>query len=140
MARRVHRWAQRRRLRHVPPFPPCARPPSLTRPATGVVSWDDPTTAGIKAAAASLARAAPALAQRMRSPDAAYTHVVTPARASLVLGANLNYAAASASLADVLGAGAGSVTQVFDGGARVVDGVLLFDNVQSGAWVVKASA
>jgi hypothetical protein len=93
----------------------------------------------------------------MLSPNATYTHVVTPDRLdfglwadaaageTLVLGANLNYGPANVSLAAVLNGSAaaadvGSAQMVFDGGAQVQAGSVVFGSVQSGAWVVKTQA
>ncbi|KAI0031802.1 hypothetical protein K488DRAFT_71145 [Vararia minispora EC-137] len=121
--------------------------------ALGVVSWNDPTPADIKASASTLARAAPVLAQHILSPSSTFAHVVTADRldigvwvssnskTALLLGANLNYGSASVSLADVLATAGlapalGGVSTVFDGGAYIEGGAIAFGSVQSGAWVV----
>ncbi|KAI0031806.1 hypothetical protein K488DRAFT_51309 [Vararia minispora EC-137] len=127
---------------------------ALNAGATGVVSWADPTTPSIKSAAATLARSAPALAQRMFSPTAARAQRTTAGGIDvglwndsstgevLLIAANLNYASANVSLDELFGAPGSSarvenVSMVMDGGARVVGNDVSFDSVESGAWIMR---
>ncbi|KAI0311942.1 hypothetical protein OF83DRAFT_1219600 [Amylostereum chailletii] len=117
--------------------------------ALGVVSWNDPTTADIKAASSKLAQAVPALTPFILSPASTFQHVITAdrldlgvwsnGREHLVLASNLNYENRSVSLQDVFGdAKVGEARVVLDAGASVGDGVIRFGSVQSGAWVFAA--
>ncbi|KAI0263205.1 hypothetical protein BC834DRAFT_971486 [Gloeopeniophorella convolvens] len=125
--------------------------------ARGSVSWNDPTTPDIKAAASSFARALPVLtpfvlSSPLSSSPVHFTHVITPGRLdigvwagadgrTLVMGSNLNYFAASIPISEVFAAAnlkvpAHSDAQiVLDGGAKVVHSQIQFDSVQSGAWI-----
>ena len=121
----------------------------MTIGAFGVVSWNDPTTADIKASSSSLAKALPAMVPDfILSPKSTYTHVIRDDRldlgvwtradtsSALVLAANLNYFNASVPLDAVFGnATVASSKMVFDGGASVDEESITFGSVASGAWV-----
>lgn len=125
--------------------------------ARGSVSWSDPTPPSIKASASAFARALPeltpfVLSSPLSQPPVDFTHVITSNRLdigvwasadgrTLVMASNLNYFAASVSLHEVFAAanfqGAALVNHcvVLDGGARIVGSQIVFDSVQSGAWI-----
>lgn len=123
--------------------------------ARGIVSWNDPTTDDIRAAASLLALALPRMTPFMfPSPTSAssgvdpnFQHVVTEDRVDLgvwavgarrlVLAANLEYAGRSAGVHEVLGSGvdAGKVETLFEAGAGVSGGEIAFGSVASGAWI-----
>ncbi|KAJ7125148.1 hypothetical protein C8R44DRAFT_132693 [Mycena epipterygia] len=114
----------------------------------GVVSWDDPTTADIKASASSLALALVNMKSFILSPAATVRQVTsqsidvglwTVGGQTLVLATNIEYKDVSLSLAELhLMGGVGKVKQVFNSGASVSsDGrTLLFGSVGSGGFIV----
>ncbi|KAJ7198589.1 hypothetical protein GGX14DRAFT_469929 [Mycena pura] len=116
----------------------------------GVVSWDDPTTADIKASASSLAHAlAGSMNAFILSPAASIRQITLPngvdvglwtvGSATLVVATNINNQAMSLSLAQLqLAGGPGTVKQVFNSGSSVSsDGrTLHFDKIGSGAFIV----
>ncbi|KAJ7270039.1 hypothetical protein B0H12DRAFT_1094145 [Mycena haematopus] len=112
----------------------------------GVTSWDDPTTADIKASASSLALALKNMKAFILSPTATIRQVTFPngidvglwtvAGQTLVLATNINYENLSISLAQLHLSG--TVHQVFDSGASVSSDsrTLHFGSVGSGAFIV----
>ncbi|KAI0063004.1 hypothetical protein BV25DRAFT_1915735 [Artomyces pyxidatus] len=122
---------------------------SLNAGALGSISWNDPTTDDIKAAASALSFALPSLtpfilSSPLASPPVQFRHVVTSDRLdfgvwtkgaeSLVVAANLNYFSIEADLS-VVGLKGKSARTVFNGGARFVGDRFEFGSVQSGAWI-----
>jgi hypothetical protein len=125
--------------------------------AKGSVSWNDPTTPEIKASASAFAKALPELtpfllSSQLTYPPVNFTHIVTPDRLdfgvwasadgrALVIGANLNNATASIPASEVISpaklsvTGLGSPRVVLDGGSRIDDLQIWFDNLGSGAWI-----
>ncbi|KAJ6631564.1 hypothetical protein B0H10DRAFT_1866217 [Mycena sp. CBHHK59/15] len=116
----------------------------------GVVSWDDPTTADIKASASALAHSLATMKSFILSPGATIKQVTTASGIdvgmwtvngeTLVIATNMNYANVSLALADLaLSGGPGKITQVLDSGASVsADGrVLSFGSVGSGGFVLR---
>ncbi|KAI0297066.1 hypothetical protein B0F90DRAFT_1811231 [Multifurca ochricompacta] len=123
--------------------------------ARGSMSWNDPTTPSIKAAASAFALALPELtpfflSSPLSQPSVTFAHVITPGRLDigvwacadgkvLVMGSNLNYFAASVTLDEVFSianlAVNGNPRMVLDGGARIVGSEIHFDSVQAGAWI-----
>jgi len=115
----------------------------------GVVSWDDPTTADIKAFASRLALSLKNFMATpfILNPAATFKQITTPSRVdfglwtvngeTLVLGTNMNYANVTVSFKD-LGLTPTGVQQVLDTGSSVVDGTALkFGSVGSGGFIVK---
>ncbi|KAJ7782638.1 hypothetical protein B0H16DRAFT_1493824 [Mycena metata] len=115
----------------------------------GVVSWDDPTTADVKASASDLALALVNMKSFILSPTATIGQVTFPngldvglwtlGSQTLVLATNINTSNISLPLSDLhLVGGSGKVHQVFDSGASVSsDGrTLLFGSTGSGGFVV----
>ena len=109
----------------------------------GVVAWDDPTTADIKASASSLAKALPTLKEFILDPTATFSHVKvdrvdvgiwTVGKQTLLLATNLNYAQSTLNL-DSVHAGQ-SVQQVFDSGASVSGREIVFESVGTGAFIL----
>ncbi|KAJ7099547.1 hypothetical protein B0H15DRAFT_820678 [Mycena belliarum] len=116
----------------------------------GVVSWDDPTTADVKASASTLAHALADMKSFILSPIASIRQVTsqsgidvglwTVGGETLVLATNMNYQDVSLPLGELhLSTRAGAVDQVFDSGARSsLDGrTLHFGPVGSGGFIVK---
>ncbi|KAH8989013.1 hypothetical protein EDB86DRAFT_3047515 [Lactarius hatsudake] len=123
--------------------------------ARGSVSWTDPTTAGIKAAASAFARALPELtpfllSSSLSQPPVHFSHVITSNRldigvwasaegTTLVIAANLNYFAVDVMLDEVLSTtefkSLANRRMVLDGGARIDSTRITFGSVQSGAWI-----
>ena len=125
--------------------------------ARGSVSWDDPTTADIKAAASAFASALPeltpfVLSSSLSQPPVHFARIITPDRldigvwaaaegTTLVIAANLNYFAVDITLGEVVSAtnfkslALVNPRVVLDGGARVVGTQITFASVQSGAWI-----
>lgn len=127
--------------------------------ARGSVSWNDPTTADIKANASAFALALPdltpfLLSSPLSQPAVRFTHVVTSHRLdfgmwasadgrTLVMGANLNNFMANVTLGEIFSAAnqtgsvSGSRRMVLDGGGRIIGSQqqVMFGNVQSGAWI-----
>ncbi|KAI9431205.1 hypothetical protein H4582DRAFT_2204099 [Lactarius indigo] len=125
--------------------------------ARGSVSWTDPTTADIKAAASAFASALPELtpfllSSSLSQPPVHFSRVVTPNRldigvwtsaegSTLVVAANLNYFAVDITLDEVLSASEFKYLtlvnprMVLDGGARIEGTQIAFGSVQSGAWI-----
>ena len=125
--------------------------------ARGSVSWNDPTTADIKANASAFALALPdltpfLLSSPLSEPPVHFTHVVTPHRLdfgvwastdgrTLVMGTNLNNFTASVTLGEIFSAANLTVLascsphMVMDGGGRIIGSQVIFGNVQSGAWI-----
>nr|GAT56229.1 predicted protein [Mycena chlorophos] len=119
---------------------------------TGVVSWDDPTTADIKASASGLAKA---LGSTMNafilSPQASIRQITlangvdiglwTVGSETLVLATNINYENESVSLAQLgLPRGHVDAKQVFASGASLSkDGdTILFGSVGSGGFIISS--
>ncbi|KAJ7668688.1 hypothetical protein DFH06DRAFT_1039176 [Mycena polygramma] len=112
----------------------------------GVVSWDDPTHADVKASASDLAHALADMKSFILSPAATISQVTFPngidvglwtlGSQTLVLATNINYQNLSLSLAELHLTG--TVNRVFDSGASVgSDGrTLHFGSVGSGGFVV----
>ncbi|KAH9175738.1 hypothetical protein EDB89DRAFT_279370 [Lactarius sanguifluus] len=125
--------------------------------ARGSVSWTDPTTPDIKAAASAFASALPELSPFLLSsslsqPPVHFSRVITPDRldigvwtsaegTTLVIAANLNYFAVDIMLDEVLSAtelkslALVDPRMVLDGGARIDGTQITFGSVQSGAWI-----
>ncbi|GJE89062.1 hypothetical protein PsYK624_051540 [Phanerochaete sordida] len=111
----------------------------------GVVAWNDPTPADIKASASALALALPTMKEFILSPSASFAHIATgrvdigvwtvDGRA-LVLATNLNYAAATVPLAGLPGVKGKSVKQVFDSGASFAGGKFTFEATGTGGFIV----
>ncbi|KAH9175730.1 hypothetical protein EDB89DRAFT_2133293 [Lactarius sanguifluus] len=127
--------------------------------ARGSISWTDPTTPDIKAAASRFASALPELtpfllSSSLSSPPVHFARVITPDRLdfgvwvssrgeALVMAANLNYFPVNVVLDEVLSAtqfkwlGLVDPRLVVDGGARVVGTRVTFGSVRSGAWIFR---
>ncbi|KAH9008416.1 hypothetical protein EDB84DRAFT_96528 [Lactarius hengduanensis] len=124
--------------------------------ARGSVSWSDPTTADIKAAASAFASALPELtpfllSSSLSQPPVHFFRVITSNRldigvwaaegTTLVVAANLNYFAVDIMLHELLSApefkslAIENPRMVLDGGARINDAQITFGSVQSGAWI-----
>jgi hypothetical protein len=112
----------------------------------GVVAWDDPTTADIKASASELAQALATMKSFILSPAAKFRHVTTNridvglwtvGGQTLLLATNLNYAAESLSLDEVPEAAGKKVSQVFDSGATVSGRQIAFESVGTGGFVLE---
>jgi hypothetical protein len=119
--------------------------------AAGVISWDDPTTPDIKAAASKLGSAVPQLSPYILNPTAVFRHVKTSTRVdlglwqvastrkTLVLGCNLNYSPQTVSWKElgIRPIGLASTEAVLVNGAMVAsDGTgLQFDSVGCGGWI-----
>lgn len=110
----------------------------------GIVPWNDPTTADIKASATALAKATPQLKEFILNPSATFQLVVedrihvglwTVSGHTLLLGTNLNYNQTSFSLRSVRGSNS-QITQTFDDGAKVQGDQIVFDSVGSGAFIL----
>ncbi|KAH9932841.1 hypothetical protein B0H21DRAFT_760442 [Amylocystis lapponica] len=113
----------------------------------GVVSWDMPTTDEILQYGARLARASAVFTPYIASPAAVFAHVFvgqvdvglwTVAGKTLVLAANLNYAAAAFDLGSVPGLQnrTAPVVQILDSGASANGSVISFESTGSGGFVV----
>ncbi|GLB44489.1 hypothetical protein LshimejAT787_1701160 [Lyophyllum shimeji] len=113
----------------------------------GVVSWDDPTSADIKASASLLARSLPKIIPFLTNPAASFRQETlnrvdvglwTVGPETLVLASNMNYATATVQLSG-LGLKSKGITQVLDSGAVVSpdQAGFTFESVGSGAFVVK---
>lgn len=116
--------------------------------ALGIVPWDDPTPADIKASASSLAKALPALTPFLFSPNATFANITTKrvdvglwtvSGQTLLLAANMNGAVSTLDLSVLPGEAAGKTVsgQVFDGGAKADGGGLSFEALGSGAFILK---
>ncbi|KAH9060638.1 hypothetical protein EDB87DRAFT_570307 [Lactarius vividus] len=125
--------------------------------ARGSVSWSDPTTTDIKAAASAFASALPELtpfllSSSLSQPPVHFFRVITSNRldigvwasargATLVVAANLNYFAVDITFDELLSApefkrlAIGNPRMVLDGGARINGTQITFGSVQSGAWI-----
>ncbi|KAH9067994.1 hypothetical protein EDB83DRAFT_2314809 [Lactarius deliciosus] len=126
--------------------------------ARGSVSWTDPTTADIKAAASAFASALPKLtpfllSSSLSQPPVHFFRVITSNRldigvwaaegTTLVVAANLNYFAVDITLDELLSTpefkrlatGIENPRMVLDGGARINDTRITFGSVESGAWI-----
>ncbi|TFK36117.1 hypothetical protein BDQ12DRAFT_610474 [Crucibulum laeve] len=115
----------------------------------GVVSWDDPTSAEIKASASALALALPNMTSFILSPRATFKQVTTNGidagmwtigSQTLVLASNTNYASVVLRLQDLgFPATVGSITQVFNSGTEVDSARfhLIFESVGSGGFIVQ---
>ncbi|KAJ7503011.1 hypothetical protein B0H11DRAFT_1987433 [Mycena galericulata] len=113
----------------------------------GVTSWDDPTTASIKASASDLALALVNMKSFILSPAAQIRQITlggidvgiwTVGSQTLVLATNMDYQDASLSVAELhLTGGVGKVKQVFNSGASTSsDGTTLrFGSVGSGGFI-----
>jgi len=113
----------------------------------GVVSWDDPTSADIKASASLLALSLPKMTPFILNANASFRQVTvnrvdvglwTVGSETLVLASNMNYATTTVHLTD-LGLKSKGTTQVLDSGAAVNPDKtgFTFESVGSGAFVVK---
>ena len=111
----------------------------------GIVPWNDPTTADIKASASALAQAMPTLKGFILNPNATFQLVVvnrvhvgvwTVSGRILVLATNLNYNETTFSLDDVPGSRNARVSQAFDSGAKVQGRDIVLDSVGSGAFIL----
>ncbi|KAH8988392.1 hypothetical protein EDB92DRAFT_2011744 [Lactarius akahatsu] len=124
--------------------------------AQGSVSWTDPTTADIKAAASAFASALPELtpfllSSSLSQPPVHFFHVITSNRLdigvwaaegmTLVVAANLNYFVIDIKLDELLSApefkrlAIENLRMILDGGARINSTHITFGSVQSGAWI-----
>ncbi|KAJ8522189.1 hypothetical protein ONZ45_g1216 [Pleurotus djamor] len=115
----------------------------------GIVPWDDPTPADIKASASALALALPKMTPFIFNPEATIRRLVvnrvdiglwTVGKDTLVVGTNMNYAEVSVGLSNLpngLGMGV-TITQVFNSDARTNtnNSGFTFEEVGSGAWVL----
>jgi hypothetical protein len=119
---------------------------ALNHGATGVVSWDAPSTPDITAAASQLARAVPQLAPFLFSHTAVFAGrmvggvdvgVWTVGAQALVLATNTAYASARLSLAAL---GLQNATYggkaVLANGAKLANSVINLDGVGTGIFVV----
>lgn len=117
-------------------------------PYQGVVSWDDPTTADIKASASLLAKAMPKLTPFILSPQATFRQVTmnrvdiglwTVGARTLALAANMNYATTNVDLASLGLHTTAAIEQVFESGMSSASGRnrLTFGAVGSGAFIVE---
>ncbi|KAF8986820.1 hypothetical protein BDQ17DRAFT_1548363 [Cyathus striatus] len=114
----------------------------------GVVSWDDPTSADIKASASGLALALPKMNPFILNPSATFKQVTTGGvdfglwtvgSNTLVLGSNIEYVSATIRLQDIgFSATIPKITQVFNSGSQVdpVTFHLSFESVGSGGFIV----
>lgn len=111
----------------------------------GVVAWSDPTTADIKASASLLAQALATMKDYILSPAATFRHVTsnridvglwTVGSKTLLLATNLNYANTTLSLAGIPEAKGKKVAQMFDSGAKVQDGDIVFEFVGTGGFIL----
>ena len=117
---------------------------ALNHGARGVVAWDDPTPADIKASASALAVALGPMKAFILSPQARFAGVVedgvdvgmwTVGKETLVLATNMEYVEKKLSLR-ALGLRGGNVRRVLDSGASEVGGEIVFESVGTGAFVV----
>ncbi|KAF8994884.1 hypothetical protein BDQ17DRAFT_1366275 [Cyathus striatus] len=114
----------------------------------GVVSWDDPTSADIKASASALALALPKMKPFILNPSATFKQITTGGvdfglwtvgSDTLVLGSNINYVSAIIKLQDIgFPATISKVTQFFNSGSQVDPAKfhLSFESVGSGGFIV----
>jgi hypothetical protein len=109
----------------------------------GVVAWNDPTTADIKASASALAKALPTMKEYILNPAATFSRAKinridvglwTVGKNTLALATNLNYAQETLNL-NSLHAGTG-VKQVFDSGSKANGRTVVFESVGSGAFIL----
>ena len=116
--------------------------------ALGVVPWNDPTTADIKASASAFALSLPSITPCLFNPASVRTAYVVggasvatwvaEGESTLVLAANTNYVNQTVSW-EVLGLQGTGVTAVFTGGvAETVSGGFALGPVGSAAFVVTA--
>ena len=115
----------------------------------GVVSWDDPTTADIKASASTLALGLQKMNRFILNPSATFRQITINrvdvgiwklGSETLVLGTNMNYSPVTISVSSLGLSGLPSSTQVMDSGS-VYDparGHLIFQSVGSGGFVFVA--
>lgn len=110
----------------------------------GVVAWDDPTTADMKASASALAKALATMKAFILSPAAAVRRFTagrvdvalwTVGPRTLLLATNMNYADASVPLADVPEVRGKRVTQVLDSGAKVAGGAVALEATGTGGFI-----
>ncbi|KIP02361.1 hypothetical protein PHLGIDRAFT_130785 [Phlebiopsis gigantea 11061_1 CR5-6] len=110
----------------------------------GVVAWNDPTTADIKASAAALAQSLATMKGFILSPQAAFRHFTsgrvdvglwTVGSKTLLLATNLNYEEATLSLAGVGEAKGKKAVQVLDSGAAVQGDAVVLESTGTGGFV-----
>lgn len=110
----------------------------------GVIPWDDPTSSDIKASASTLALALPKMTPFILNPSATFRQTLTSdlvdiglwtvGSQTLVLLTNTKYQATTVELGS-LGL-KGSVTQVLDSGAELIEGGISLTSVGSGGFIV----
>ncbi|KDR78230.1 hypothetical protein GALMADRAFT_245305 [Galerina marginata CBS 339.88] len=117
----------------------------------GVVSWDDPTSADIKASSSALGLSLPKMTPFILNPSATFKQVTinrvdiglwTVGGQTLILATNQNYFSVSVSLKDLhLPSPQPAASQVLDTGAKIdpARAHLLFDSVGTGAFIVKSA-
>ncbi|KAH9969446.1 hypothetical protein BGW80DRAFT_1229704 [Lactifluus volemus] len=123
--------------------------------ARGSISWHDPTTPSIKAAASEFALALPELTPFLLSTSPSlvgHWHIinyyrldvgfwVSPEGKMLVMASNPNYFSTRISLSELFTAASVNYTTsvkrrvVLDSGARIVGSYIVCDSVQSGIWI-----
>jgi len=114
----------------------------------GVVSWEDPTPSDILTSASSLALALPNMTPFILNPTATFRQHTSSTRIdvglwtvgteTLVVATNLNYAAASITLAELgLPHSGVTVRQIFDSSANFASDAFQFESVGSGAFIVE---
>ncbi|KAF9458112.1 hypothetical protein BDZ94DRAFT_1313563 [Collybia nuda] len=114
----------------------------------GVVSWDDPTPADIKASASLLALSLPQMTPFILNPAAIFRQVTirrvdlglwTVGTKTLVLASNMNYATVSVHLSELGLPKASIASQALDSGATTLPDKagFTFESVGSGAWILR---
>ncbi|KAK7026408.1 hypothetical protein VNI00_015643 [Paramarasmius palmivorus] len=113
----------------------------------GVVPWDDPTSTDIKASSSALALSLPEMTPFILDPSATFRQVTsdridvglwTVGDRTLVLASNMNYEEKTLDLEQLLGSSVSNLQQVLDSGSSSTEGMLTFEEVGSGAWIVTA--
>lgn len=111
----------------------------------GSLAWNDPTTDDIKASASVLAKSLATMKDFILSPTASFRGVVknrvdvglwTVGTQTLLLATNLNYANATLELAAAGFGAVREVTQVLDSGATLSKGVISFESVGTGGFIL----
>ena len=110
----------------------------------GVVAWNDPTTADIKASATVLAQSLATMKDFILSPKATFRHFTsdrvdvglwTVGSKTLLLATNLNYEEVTLSLVDVEEVKGKTGAQVLESGAKVQGSGIVFESTGTGGFI-----